>query len=66
MEMIAMFIYVIIGIIVMRMYWDKRYAEEYQKCKEQGCADDSMAVLMMLVLILFWPIAAIKLIFIKS
>lgn len=65
MEILIMFLYVMIGIIIMRMYWDKRYAEEYNRLKEQGYVEDSMAVLIMLVLILFWPIVAIKLLWQK-
>lgn len=60
-----MFLYVMVGIVIMRMYWDKRYAEEYQKLKEQGQVEDGMAVLTMLILILFWPIALIKMLIMK-
>lgn len=65
MEMLVIFLYVMIGVVIMRMYWDERYSEEYWKCKDRGEADDAMAVLWMLVSILFWPIYAVRLIFIK-
>ncbi len=53
-------IYFLIGIYCSYYYWNKWYSQLYLDLKNKGEAQDSMAVLTLLLLCVFWPIAVVK------
>jgi len=53
-------IYLLIGIYCSYYYWNKWYNQLYLDLKNKGEAQDSMAVLTLLLLCIFWPLAVVK------
>ena len=49
-------IYFIIGIIVCLYIWNKYYAKGYKEAKEKGEVEEAAAVMLLLILTVFWPI----------
>ena len=52
-------LYILIGVSITFYWWNTEYAEEYAEAKEEGEAEDSMAIIYMLILTLLWPIRLI-------
>lgn len=54
--MIYIILYFIIGIFVSIYFWKKDYEEEYNQLKENGECEESMAIILLLFILIFWPI----------
>jgi len=59
-ECILVFGYLIVGIILTFIWWHDEYEPEYELEKANGNAEDSMAVLLLLLFTCFWPFKAVK------
>lgn len=49
-------IYFIIGFIVCNYIWNKYYAKGYKEAKAKGEVEEGAAVILLLILTVFWPI----------
>lgn len=58
---VILLIYFVVGFILALVWWNDEYEPQYKYCKESGKdTEDSMAVLLLLGLVAFWPIKFIK------
>ena len=60
MENFILIAYFIVGLLLTFYWWDKQYEAAYKKAKEsEEGADESMSVLFLAFLAIFWPIVLI-------
>ena len=60
METAIMIAYMAIGLLLTFYWWDKQYEAAYNKAKEsEEGADESMSVLFLSFLAIFWPIVLV-------
>ncbi|MEE3350581.1 MAG: hypothetical protein VZR09_11160 [Candidatus Gastranaerophilaceae bacterium] len=52
--------YFLVGIILTYIWWHDEYEPEYEYEKENGDAEDSMTVILLLLFICFWPFKLVK------
>ena len=53
------FLYILIGIFTAMYVWQFDYQEEYEELKINDDAEDSLAVLFIMSMVVFWPIVII-------
>ena len=54
------YIYILIGLAVSLYIWKRDYEEEYEEVKRnEGNVEDSMAIILLLIITMFWPIVII-------
>lgn len=59
-ECVLVFGYLIVGFIMAFIWWNNEYKAEYEYEKENGNAEDSMAVILLLLFTCFWPVKLVK------
>ena len=59
-EFVLVFGYLIVGFIMAFVWWNDEYKAEYEYEKENGDAEDSMTVILLLLFICFWPFKLVK------
>lgn len=52
-------VYFIIGIMLAYFWWICDYEEDYNKAKEDDEIEESMAVIFILLMIMFWPLKVV-------
>ena len=52
--------YFVMGLVLALMWWNDEYKPEYEYEKDTDEVEESMAVLLIVFLMFFWPIKLIK------
>ena len=53
-------LYFAIGTSLAFMWWNDEYKVKYEYAKENGNAEDSMAIILLLLFTCFWPVKLVK------
>ena len=52
--------YFVIGLVLALVWWNDEYKPEYEYEKDTDEVEESMAVLLIVLLMFFWPVKLIK------